>query len=215
MTRTAPDDIFLPSGEMPHGHPRLDDHRRVDQRLGAVDEEALRRRRHPWTSGTGPQPGRKRRRLHRRQRRLSPARVHGRPGPQASRAVTAKPLSIDTPDPAITEAGLEAYDLEPAGGKRPILNSISPLRLQMFDLCTIRPFRPILLVVGERGRRPSSAMPYDRRGDPGDGPHAWSRRFPPRVPGVTNDDCHHRPGHRPDRQRFGGQHPPRADRRWS
>ena len=34
-------------------------------------------------------------------------------------SVTAKPLSIDTPDPAIAEAGLRAYDPGgPAGGSR-------------------------------------------------------------------------------------------------
>jgi len=60
--------------------------------------------------------------------------------------VTAKPLSIDTPDAAIARAGLEAYDLERAGGKRPILNSISPLRAAMFELTAVQPFRPILLV---------------------------------------------------------------------
>ncbi|MHC4443079.1 MAG: dihydropteroate synthase [Planctomycetota bacterium] len=61
-------------------------------------------------------------------------------------SVTGKPLSIDTPDPKIARAGLEAYDPERAGGKIPILNSISPLRLEMLDLYKIRPFMPILLV---------------------------------------------------------------------
>jgi cobalamin-dependent methionine synthase I len=60
--------------------------------------------------------------------------------------VTAKPLSIDTPDAAIARAGLEAYDPDRAGGRKPILNSISPLRIQMFELCTVRPFKPILLI---------------------------------------------------------------------
>jgi cobalamin-dependent methionine synthase I len=60
--------------------------------------------------------------------------------------VTAKPLSIDTPDPEIAKAGLEAYDPDRAGGARPILNSISPLRLEMFDLYAVQPFRPILLI---------------------------------------------------------------------
>jgi cobalamin-dependent methionine synthase I len=59
--------------------------------------------------------------------------------------VTTKPLSIDSPDPAICRAGLEAYDMERAGGAKPILNSISPLRIEMFDLLSICPFRPILL----------------------------------------------------------------------
>jgi 5-methyltetrahydrofolate--homocysteine methyltransferase len=60
-------------------------------------------------------------------------------------SVTAKPLSIDTPDPAIAEAGLRAYDPGRAGGRRPVLNSISPLRFQMFDLSAVRPLRPILM----------------------------------------------------------------------
>jgi cobalamin-dependent methionine synthase I len=60
-------------------------------------------------------------------------------------SVTAKPLSIDTPDPALAEAGLRAYDPERAGGLKPILNSISTLRTGMFDLWAIRPFVPILM----------------------------------------------------------------------
>lgn len=60
--------------------------------------------------------------------------------------VTTKPLSIDTPDPDIAKAGLEAYDPDRAGGEKPILNSISPLRVEMFDLCRVRPFKPILLI---------------------------------------------------------------------
>lgn len=60
--------------------------------------------------------------------------------------VTAKPLSIDTPDLEIAKAGLEAYDPDRAGGAAPILNSISALRLAMFDLLSIRRFKPILLV---------------------------------------------------------------------
>ena len=48
--------------------------------------------------------------------------------------VTRKPLSIDTPDPAVARAALEAYDPALADGRPPILNSVSPLRLEMFDL---------------------------------------------------------------------------------
>ncbi|MBM3860883.1 MAG: hypothetical protein FJ395_14720 [Verrucomicrobia bacterium] len=57
-------------------------------------------------------------------------------------SVTAKPLSIDTPDPVMAEAGLRAC----RDGMVPVLNSISPLRLGMFDLLKIRKFKPILLV---------------------------------------------------------------------
>ena len=60
-------------------------------------------------------------------------------------SVTAKPLSIDTPDPAMAEAGLMAYDRALADGHIPILNSISQLRLEMFQLTRIMPFMPILL----------------------------------------------------------------------
>ncbi|MBI4027284.1 MAG: dihydropteroate synthase [Verrucomicrobia bacterium] len=60
-------------------------------------------------------------------------------------AVTAKPLSIDTPDPEIAAAALKAYEAGRAGGKIPVLNSISPLRMQMLDLFEIQPFMPILM----------------------------------------------------------------------
>jgi cobalamin-dependent methionine synthase I len=55
-------------------------------------------------------------------------------------------LSIDTPDPEIAAAGLEAYDPERAGKRKPILNSISQARLQMFDIYKKQPFIPIMLV---------------------------------------------------------------------
>lgn len=60
--------------------------------------------------------------------------------------VTTKPLSIDTPDPEIAKAGLEAYDPQRAGGQPPILNSISALRPEMFELLSVQRFKPILLV---------------------------------------------------------------------
>lgn len=59
--------------------------------------------------------------------------------------VTAKPISIDTPDPEMAEAALRAYGANRAGGQLPILNSISPMRRQMFELHRLQPFMPILL----------------------------------------------------------------------
>jgi cobalamin-dependent methionine synthase I len=106
--------------------------------------------------------------------------------------VTAKPLSIDTPDPAIARAALEAYDLNRAGGKRPILNSISALRLQMFDLYQLQPFMPILLV---------SENVVDGRSQPcrtAEQTYAAAKfmleTFRARCPGVTNADCIIDPG---------------------
>jgi 5-methyltetrahydrofolate corrinoid/iron sulfur protein methyltransferase len=58
----------------------------------------------------------------------------------------AAPLSIDTPDPEIAEAGLEAYDADCANGSKPILNSISEARLEMFAFYKKQPFIPILLI---------------------------------------------------------------------
>jgi cobalamin-dependent methionine synthase I len=60
--------------------------------------------------------------------------------------VTAKPLVVDTPDFDIAAAGLESYDQDRAGGKAPVLNSISPLRLELFDLYKKKRFMPILMV---------------------------------------------------------------------
>ena len=60
-------------------------------------------------------------------------------------SVTSKPLSIDTPDPAMAELGLKAYDAAKAGGRKPIINSISQLRVEMFDLLEVQPFTALLL----------------------------------------------------------------------
>ena len=70
--------------------------------------------------------------------------------------VTARPLSVDTPDRAIAEAGLKAYDAARAGGEEAILNSISPLRMEMLDLAAASSFLPILLV-SERVENGSNA----------------------------------------------------------
>jgi len=56
------------------------------------------------------------------------------------------PLSIDTPDPEIAAAGLEVYNPERAGKQKPILNSISLARMEMFDIYKKQPFIPIMLI---------------------------------------------------------------------
>jgi 5,10-methylenetetrahydrofolate reductase len=71
-------------------------------------------------------------------------------------SITAKPVSVDTPDIDLAAAGLKAYDRKRAGGRLPILNSISPLRLKMFDLYKTQPFMPIMLV-SERLERGEAA----------------------------------------------------------
>jgi cobalamin-dependent methionine synthase I len=109
-------------------------------------------------------------------------------------SVTPKPLSIDTPDPAIAEAGLRAYDLGRTGGARPVLNSISPLRLAMFDLWAVRPFRPILMA-SERFESGAGCANANRTAEE-------TRRTARtlleeahrRIPGFTNDQAIIDPG---------------------
>ncbi len=107
-------------------------------------------------------------------------------------AVTAKPLSINTPDPEITRAGLQAYDLARAGGKKPILNSVSALRAGMFDLYALRPFRPILLV--SENVIDGRSKPCHSAQETFEAAQQLVRTFLARCPGATNDDCIIDPG---------------------
>jgi cobalamin-dependent methionine synthase I len=106
--------------------------------------------------------------------------------------VTAKPLSIDTPDPAISKAGLEAYDLDRAGGRKPILNSISALRAGMFDLYKIQPFKPILLV--SENVVDGRSKPCHTAEETFEAAQQLVAMFLARCPGATNDDCIIDPG---------------------
>jgi len=62
---------------------------------------------------------------------------------RAIQSATKKPLALDSPDPVLIEAGLKAYN-DSVG--LPILNSISPRRMELFGLYRIKKFRPILLI---------------------------------------------------------------------
>jgi cobalamin-dependent methionine synthase I len=109
-------------------------------------------------------------------------------------SVTAKPLSIDTPDPAITEAGLKAYDPARTGGRRPVLNSISPLRLQMFELWAVRPFVPILMA-SERFERGEGCASVNRTAEETRRTaRALLEEAKRRIPGFTNDQAIIDPG---------------------
>ncbi len=107
-------------------------------------------------------------------------------------SVTAKPLSIDTPDPAVAEAGLRAYDPSRAAGKRPILNSISPLRTGMFDLYAVQPFIPILMS-SERFERGGGCV--NRTGEETrETARALVEEARRRIPGFANDQAIIDPG---------------------
>ncbi len=106
--------------------------------------------------------------------------------------VTAKPLSIDTPDPQIAKAGLEAYDLDRAGGLKPILNSVTSLRAEMFDLCSIQPFKPILLV--SEHVVDGKSKPCHTAEETYEAAKYLVGLFLEKVEGATNDDCIIDPG---------------------
>jgi cobalamin-dependent methionine synthase I len=106
--------------------------------------------------------------------------------------VTAKPLSIDTPDPDIARAGLEAYDPAKAGGQKPVLNSITSLRAGMFDLYQARSFKPILLVSEQIVE--GSSRPCRTAEETYAAAQHLVKVFKDRCPGATNDDCIIDPG---------------------
>ena len=83
--------------------------------------------------------------LHRRERRRPLARVHGRPGPEDPGRDGQAALDRHA-RPGDRPGGPGGLRPGRAGGKKPILNSITSLRVGMFDLYAIRPFMPILLV---------------------------------------------------------------------
>ncbi len=106
--------------------------------------------------------------------------------------VTSKPLTIDTPDPEIAKAGLAAYDPGRAGGEKPVLNSITLLRADMFDLYALQPFKVILLVsehVVDGQSRPcrSAEETYEAA-------KHLVLAFEERCADGTNDDCIIDPG---------------------
>lgn len=109
-------------------------------------------------------------------------------------SVTVKPLSIDTPDPAIAEAALRAYDSGRAGGSKPILNSVSPLRLRMFDLWPVHPFAPILLS-SERFADAAGCAGINRTAEETRATaRALLEEAGRRIPGFTNDQAIVDPG---------------------
>jgi 5-methyltetrahydrofolate--homocysteine methyltransferase len=107
-------------------------------------------------------------------------------------AATAKPLSIDTPDPATAEAGLRAYDPAKSEGHAPILNSVSPLRLEMFDLHSVQPFRPMLMI-SERSQG-GAAQPNETAEEIHETASEMLAEARERVPSLSSGDCIFDPG---------------------
>lgn len=55
------------------------------------------------------------------------------------------PLCFDFPNVDVQRTFLETYDIDRAGGRKPIVNSISETRWEMLELLRIRPFKVILM----------------------------------------------------------------------
>ncbi|NMC20067.1 MAG: dihydropteroate synthase [Thermogutta sp.] len=106
--------------------------------------------------------------------------------------VTGKPLSIDTPDPAIAEAGLSAYRADLAGGGKPILNSITVARERMWELYAVQPFRPILLATELAGE--GKLIPARTAEQTYQAAKALAAAARTHCPGIANDDLIIDPG---------------------
>ncbi|MBI24278.1 MAG: dihydropteroate synthase DHPS [Roseibacillus sp.] len=59
--------------------------------------------------------------------------------------VTDLPLAFDYPNRSVQEVCLETYDPAKAGGRKPIVNSVSELRMEMLDLIGMKPFQMVLM----------------------------------------------------------------------
>ncbi|MCL4745683.1 MAG: dihydropteroate synthase [Burkholderiaceae bacterium] len=105
---------------------------------------------------------------------------------RAIQAVVSLPLSLDCPDFAVQAEVLKAYDQDKAGGRKPLINSISESRWELAELLKIRPCKAILM---------SSEQLRDGRMVPnrtGAEVHEVARRMVERLKaggyGVKNDD---------------------------
>ena len=64
---------------------------------------------------------------------------------KAIQDVVSVPLCIDSPDIELQKAGLSAYDPKKAGGQKPLVNSISELRMEFIELAKIQPVKFLVL----------------------------------------------------------------------
>lgn len=101
-------------------------------------------------------------------------------------AVVDIPLSLDCPDLKVQAVALEAYDIDKAGGHKPIINSISESRWELGECLRVRPCKVILMSSEQRvdGRVVASRTGPDVR----ESARSMVRRLREAHPGMTNDD---------------------------
>lgn len=105
------------------------------------------------------------------------------------------PLCIDSPDLAIQKAGIGAYDPAKAGGEKPLINSISELRMELLELLEIQPIKVIVMctereVDGERKANTSAQEIFDTA-------LRVSRMIKERKRSISNGDLFFDPGMTP------------------
>ncbi len=105
------------------------------------------------------------------------------------------PLCIDSPDVDIQKAGVGAYKPEKAGGKAPLVNSISELRIELLELMEIQPVKYIVmcterLVDGQRKPNDTAQEIYETA-------RRLTAALKEKNPKITNDDLLCDPGMAP------------------
>lgn len=105
---------------------------------------------------------------------------------KAVQEVVDLPLSFDSPHQMIQELCLKTYDQTKAAGRKPIVNSISELRLEMLDLLKIRPFR--LVVMASERLENGYAMPNVTPAEIAQTAKRMAERIISTGPGMTLDD---------------------------
>jgi len=105
---------------------------------------------------------------------------------EAVQAVVDLPLSFDYPHQTVQEICLRTYDQAKAAGRKPIVNSISELRLEMLALLKIRPFR--LVAMASERLEGGYAMPNVTPEEIARTAKRMVERIVSAGPGMTLDD---------------------------
>ncbi len=114
---------------------------------------------------------------------------------RAIQEIVSVPLCIDSPDFEIQKAGLSAYDPEKAGGRMPLINSISELRMNFIELSKIQPAKFIVLCT--ESSVDGNLKPNEKSDEIFDAALRVSEEIKKQCPYITNDDLFFDPGMAP------------------
>lgn len=105
---------------------------------------------------------------------------------EAVQAAAEVPLAFDYPNHAVQELCLRTYQPAKARGRKPIVNSVSELRLDMLDLIRIQPFR-LVLMASERVEN-GKELPNTNAEEVAQTARRLARRIVGNGSGLTLDD---------------------------